>query len=102
MVGHGGRFFQRAAVLEIGGDAGGPETVVADLRRNICSRGAAADHNEGIGLGQGNCRKPTGAAAALLAAAGAAPVSLGARILRAETAAVYMLAAWQLAQQNDP
>ena len=40
--------------------------------------------------------------AALLAAPGAAPVSLGARILRAETAALYMLAAWQLAQQEDP
>ena len=40
--------------------------------------------------------------AALLAAPGAVPVSLGARILRAETAAVYMLAAWQLAQQDDP
>ena len=40
--------------------------------------------------------------AALLAAPGATPVSLGVRILRAETAAVYMLAAWQLAQQDEP
>ena len=53
MIGHRSGLFQRAAVLEIGGDAGGAEGVVADLRLDPGGAGAAADHLIGIGLGQG-------------------------------------------------
>lgn len=50
MVGHGRRLFQRAAVLEIGGDPRGPDAVIADRRLDPGRRRPAPDHRIGIGL----------------------------------------------------
>ncbi len=54
MVRHAGGLFERADVLEIGGDAGGAEAVVADLGRDARDQGAPPYHRIGIGLGQGD------------------------------------------------
>jgi hypothetical protein len=57
VVGHGCCVFECAAILQVGGDAGGAEGVVANLRRYAGRRGAALDHGIGIGLGQGSARQ---------------------------------------------
>src|SRR3954469_2504619 len=44
------RVLERAAVREIGGDAGRPERVTADRFGDAGRRGAASDHAPGIGL----------------------------------------------------
>src|SRR4051812_19188346 len=63
VVGHGGGVLQRAAVLEVGGDAGGAEAVVADRGGDAGGGGAAADHGVGVGLRQGRAGELAGAAA---------------------------------------
>src|ERR1017187_7372142 len=63
MVGHGRGLLQRPAVLEIGRDAGRPETVVADLGLDPGRLGAPANHLVGVGLGQGTAGELARAAA---------------------------------------
>ena len=50
MRGHGLRVFKRAAIAEIGGNAGRAKSVVADRRDDAGRRGAPADHAPGVGL----------------------------------------------------
>ena len=50
MSGHRLGVFQRAAIVEIGGDAGGAEGVITDRRRNIRIARAALQHAPGVGL----------------------------------------------------
>lgn len=52
MVRHLRRLFQRAAVLKVGGDAGRPEAVVADIGLDPGGRRPPADHRVGLHLGQ--------------------------------------------------
>ncbi len=53
MVGHRPRFFQRTAVIEIGGNAGSPEGVIGRLGQDADRRRhAAADHIIGVLLGR--------------------------------------------------
>jgi len=54
VVGHGSGLLQRAAVLEVRRNAGGPETVVADLGLDAGRRSPPANHRVGVGLGQGS------------------------------------------------
>ena len=63
MVGHGRGLLQRAAVLEIGRDAGGAKAVIADLGLDPGRRRAPANHRVGVGLGQGSAGELAGAAA---------------------------------------
>lgn len=53
VVGDGGGAFERTAVLEVGGDAGGPEGVVADLRGDVGRLGPPLHHRIGVGGGEG-------------------------------------------------
>ena len=53
MISHGRGVFERAAILEVGGDPGRPEAVVADLGLDPGHCGAPTDHRIGVGLGQG-------------------------------------------------
>jgi hypothetical protein len=53
VVCHDSGFFQAAAVLQIGGDAGRPEAVVSGLGRNSGTGHAALDHRMGVRLGEG-------------------------------------------------
>jgi hypothetical protein len=53
MVRHLRRFLQRAAVLQISGDARRPKGMIADLRGDAGGFGAPLDHRIGIRLGQG-------------------------------------------------
>jgi hypothetical protein len=48
---------QLAAVLQLGGDAGGPEAVASDARLNAGGEGATLNHHVHVGLGQ---RQPGG------------------------------------------
>src|ERR1700747_3608712 len=50
MVRHRRSLLQRSAVLEVGGDAGLPETVIAELGTNAGSDRATADHRIGVRL----------------------------------------------------
>jgi len=52
MVRHRGGLFEGAAVLEIGGDPGRPEAVIAELGCDPGRRGAPADHRVGVRLRQ--------------------------------------------------
>jgi hypothetical protein len=54
---HAGRLLQGAAVLQIGGDASRPKTVIADLGLDAGRFRMAADHRMGILLGQGGRRQ---------------------------------------------
>src|SRR5271166_4273207 len=63
MVCHRGGLFQRAAILEIGGNAGGAKAVIAELGFDAGRRGAPADHRIGVCLRQHRAGEPTGAAA---------------------------------------
>ena len=58
MVGHRRGFFERAAVVQIGGDGGRVERVVGDLLGDAGGAGAPLDHRTGVGLGQGVAGKP--------------------------------------------
>jgi hypothetical protein len=51
MVRHGGRVFQRAAILKICGDPGCTERVISDGGLYANGRRAPTDHGVGIGLG---------------------------------------------------
>ena len=62
MVRHLRRLLQRAAVLQIRGDPGGAEAVIADLGHDAGRRRAASDHRIGVGLGQGRCGELVGTA----------------------------------------
>ena len=62
MVRHRGGLFERAAILEIGGDPGRPEAMVAELGSDAGCRGAPADHRIGIRLRQHGVRQLVGAA----------------------------------------
>lgn len=53
MVGDGGGAFERAAVLQVGGDAGRPEGVIADPGGNVGRLGATLHHRVGVGGGEG-------------------------------------------------
>ncbi len=53
MVRHLRRFFERAAVLQVSGDARRPKGMVADLRGEAGGFGAPLNHRIGIRLGQG-------------------------------------------------
>jgi hypothetical protein len=53
MVRHLRRFFERAAVLQISGDARRPKGMIADLRADASGFGAPLNHFIGIRLGQG-------------------------------------------------
>src|ERR1700724_1437908 len=53
VVRHGSGLFERPAVLQIGGDAGRAEAVIADFRGDTSGGCAPPDHRIGIGLGQG-------------------------------------------------
>src|SRR5260370_41613230 len=55
--GSGRSVFERAAVVEIGGDAGGAEGVIADRRRNTGVPRAALKHAPGVGLRHRAVRK---------------------------------------------
>ena len=50
VVRHRGSFFERTAVLEIGGDARGAEGVIADFRLDAGRRRAPPDHGIGVRL----------------------------------------------------
>jgi hypothetical protein len=52
MVRHLRGAFERAAVLEISGNAGRAERVVANARNNVGGFGAPLDHRVGVRLGQ--------------------------------------------------
>ena len=53
MISHRGGVFQRAAVLQVGGDPGRPEAMVADPGADAGCQGASLHHETGIGLGAG-------------------------------------------------
>jgi hypothetical protein len=63
MVRHGGGVFERAAVFQIGRDAGCAKRVIADLGRDVGTGGTPADHGVGILLGQGRPGELPGRAA---------------------------------------
>jgi len=63
VVGHGGGLFERAAVLEVGGDPGRAKREVADLGRDAGRSRAPTDHRVGVCLGQGRRRQRVGASA---------------------------------------
>ena len=63
VVRHCGRFFQRAAVLEVSGNPGRPKRVIADQGGDASGLRSAADHGVGVGLGQGRASELIGAAA---------------------------------------
>src|SRR5437763_5374946 len=50
MRGHGLRVFERTAIAEIGGDAGGTKCMIADRRHDAGGGRAPADHAPGVGL----------------------------------------------------
>ena len=52
VAGHGLRYLQLAAVLKIGGDAGGPEAVATDLGLDAGALGPSLDHHVHVGLGK--------------------------------------------------
>lgn len=52
VVCHAGCAFKGATVLEIGGDSGGAEAVVADHGGDACGPSVLPDHGMGAGLGQ--------------------------------------------------
>jgi len=52
MRGHGLRVFQRATVVEVGGDAGGAEGVIADGIGSADGLGPALDHVGGVAGGE--------------------------------------------------
>src|SRR5262249_3465291 len=54
MVCHCSGLFQRAAVFQIGCDAGCPECVIADPRFDASSSGPPADHRISVCLGEGS------------------------------------------------
>ena len=60
MIGHGGGAFERTAILQIGGDAGGPKSVAPDFSVDPSRLRTATDHGIGIGLGQGSAGHLTG------------------------------------------
>src|SRR5271170_835889 len=62
MVRHRGGLFERAAVLQVSGDAGCPEAVIAELASDAGCRRAPADHRIGVGLRQHRARQLAGAA----------------------------------------
>ena len=62
MVGHGSRILERAAILEVGRNPGGPEAVVADPGADASRERAPLHHEIGIGLGQGSAAQPPSAA----------------------------------------
>jgi hypothetical protein len=53
MAGHLLGDLELAAILKVGGDAGGAEAVGADLGAQSCSSCPPLDHHVHIGLGQG-------------------------------------------------
>lgn len=57
VVRHDGRLFERAAVPQIGGDARGPKTVIANPRRDPRGHRPPPHHLVGVGLGQGRFRE---------------------------------------------
>jgi len=59
MIDHRSRFFQRAAVLEVYGDGGCPETVVAELR--LDGGRSSARRSIGFRLRQHRAGEPAGA-----------------------------------------
>src|SRR5260370_40690464 len=63
MRGHLSADLEPAAVLEVGGDAGGAEGVTTNLGLDPCSRSSAANHPPDIGLEQGIAGQLAGAAA---------------------------------------
>ncbi len=63
VVCHLRRLFQRPAVLEIGGDAGRPKAVVAELGIDAGRGGAPADHRIGVARRQHGAGELAGAAA---------------------------------------
>src|ERR1700730_17331588 len=63
MVRHRRSLFEGAAVLEIGGDPGRPEAVIAELGFNPSRRRAPTDHRIGVRLRQHGARELAGASA---------------------------------------
>jgi hypothetical protein len=63
VVRHGGRVLERAAVLQVGGDPGRPEAVVADPRADAGGKRPSLHHGVGIGLRQGSAAELPGPAA---------------------------------------
>jgi hypothetical protein len=59
-------FFERAAVLQISGDAGRAESMIADARGDTGGTGAPLDHRIGVRLGQGSAGQLAGRAAVSL------------------------------------
>jgi len=57
------RVFERAVVVEIGGDAGRPERMTADFGVEVGVPGAAADHAPGVDAVHRQSRQLAGAAA---------------------------------------
>src|SRR3546814_20619925 len=64
MVRHRPGRLQRAAVLQVSGNPGRAERMVADRRSDIGRHRASAHHRERIGLGQGSVAYPLGPARA--------------------------------------
>jgi hypothetical protein len=63
MIGHAGGLLERAAILSIRRDTGGPKAVVADSGRDTSGLGAPLDHAVGLRLREGRLRELFGAAA---------------------------------------
>jgi uncharacterized protein len=63
MVRHLRRLFERAAVLQVSGDARRPERVVAGARNDVGGFGAPPNHRIGVRLGQGSAGQLAGRAA---------------------------------------
>jgi len=62
MVSHRRGLFERAAVLQVGGDPGRSKTVVPELCVDPGRGGAPTDHGIGVGLRQHGARENAGAA----------------------------------------
>src|SRR3954470_21543656 len=63
VVGDHRRLLQRAAVLEVRGDAGGAKSVIADPSPNACRLRPALDHGVSVRLRQGRAGQQTRAPA---------------------------------------
>ena len=108
MIRHRRCLFERAAVLEIGGDPRRPETVIAELGRDAGRGRAPADHRIGVRLRQHGARELAGAAAdraeqrTLGSSPRPAPVELAGQIFLKVTVARHRVLVAALLAQPHP
>ena len=108
MVGHGRSFFERTAVLEVSGNAGCAEGVIANLGGNPGGVRAAADHQVGVHGVKRGFRELAGSApdgaeeGAFGIKAEAAPVDVGVQVGLKIVVARQLMALAALLVQLDP